>query len=250
MNALRPKPPRRTSRGLAARRRDRPERRPPNTKPPESPAPCVAWTCSPASAAMRRAWRGPASPQSRSVSSTNGAAATWPGSSRECRSMKMSVSSPAFPPMSLSADRPASERQWPLPFTASEMASASGPTCSPQPTGPAQNGLSWSSPPAMRRGKPKSLTIFADLAATSPGLNSALATLVRRISAGECTYLPAPACRDWRSPGDRSHPRLTAPRGQQMPEVIGTRISSPLYEWMLGVPAKWTEPSAPSARSA
>jgi hypothetical protein len=68
-------------------------------------------------------------------------------------------------------------------------------------------------------------------------LSSALATLVRRIFAGECSWLPAPACRDWRSPGLRSHQRLTQPRGQQMPEVIGTRISSQLYEWMLGLQA-------------
>jgi hypothetical protein len=65
-------------------------------------------------------------------------------------------------------------------------------------------------------------------------------TLVRLIRGGDVTWLPAPACRDWRSPGLRSHPRLSAPRGQQLPEVIGTRIPSRLSEWILGVPSAWT----------
>jgi hypothetical protein len=89
---------------------------------------------------------------------------------------------------------------------------------------------------------------LSELAATSPDLSSALATLVRRIFAGECSWLPAPACRDWRSPGSRSHERLTKPRGQQMPEVIGTRISSQLYQWMLGLPVSSTRPRQPSRR--
>jgi hypothetical protein len=101
-------------------------------------------------------------------------------------------------------------------------------------------GLSWSSRRETERGKPKSLKVFPRLVATSADLSSALATLVRLIFAGECSFLPAPACRDWRSPGLRSHPRLTASRGQQMPEVIGTRISSHLYLWMLGLPTNST----------
>jgi hypothetical protein len=80
-----------------------------------------------------------------------------------------------------------------------------GGTCSAAGSTPAQNGLSWSSHPETRRGKPKSLTTFAALAATSPSLSSALMTLVRLIFAGDVTWLPAPACRDWRSPGLRSH---------------------------------------------
>lgn len=99
-------------------------------------------------------------------------------------------------------------------------------------------------PLEIRRGKPKSLAVFPTLAATSPDLSSALATLVRLISAGECSWLPAPACRDWRSPGSRSHERLRKSRGQQMPEVIGTRISSQLYRWMLGLPANTLPPLA------
>src|SRR6185437_14778840 len=54
-----------------------------------------------------------------------------------------------------------------------------------------------------RLGKPKSLTTFHALATTSPDLCSALRTLVRLIQDGACTLLPAPACRDWRSPGRR-----------------------------------------------
>lgn len=38
----------------------------------------------------------------------------------------------------------------------------------------------------------------------------------------------------------RSHKRLSEPRGQQLPEVIGTRLPSPLSEWMLGVPKGFT----------
>jgi hypothetical protein len=64
----------------------------------------------------------------------------------------------------------------------------------------------------------------------------ALRTLVRLIRDGECTLLPAPVCRDWRSPGPRGHKRLSAPRGQPWPEVIGTRIPSRLSIWILGAP--------------
>lgn len=146
-------------------------------------------------------------------------------------------------PTSSSEGHPANE-QASLPLsTESAPAKASGLTCSLSGSLPAQNGLSWSSRPEMRHGKPKSVTIFPQLAATSPDLSSALAMLVRRIFDGECSWLPAPACRDWRSPGARSHPRLSASRGQQMPEVIGTRISSQLYQWMLGLPESSTAAS-------
>jgi hypothetical protein len=89
--------------------------------------------------------------------------------------------------------------------------------------------------------------IYATLATIAPDLSSRLAMLVLLIRAGGCSFLPAPLSRDWRSPGARSHPRLRELRGQQMPEVIGVRISSQLYEWMQGLPAKWTAPAPPSA---
>ena len=144
---------------------------------------------------------------------------------------------------SLSEGLPANEPAWLLLSTVIVPARVCGPTCSKSTFTPGQIGVSWSSPQATLRGKPKSLALFPKLAATSPDLSSALATLVRLIFAGECTLLPAPACRDYRSPGSRSHPRLKRSRGQQMPEVIGTRISSQLYQWMLGLPvssiAEW-----------
>ncbi len=151
-------------------------------------------------------------------------------------------------------DRPARKRASVPPSTASAAGEASGGKCSAYATWLDRPGLSWSSPREMRRGKPKSLAIFAGLAGMSGDLSLALATLVRRIFAGECSWLPAPACRDWRSPGLRSHARLKASRGQQMPEVIGTRISSQLYEWMLALPPRWTIPvafphSAPDERA-
>lgn len=145
-----------------------------------------------------------------------------------------------------SEDLPVRQPALPLLFTDTGQEPASGPTCSAAGSLPAQNGLSWSSPPETRRGKPKSLTTFAELAATSPSLSSALMTLVRSIHAGAVTWLPAPACRDWRSPGLRSHKRLSEPRGQQLPEVIGTRIPSPLSEWMLGVPKGFTNAGSAS----
>jgi hypothetical protein len=101
-----------------------------------------------------------------------------------------------------------------------------------------QNGLSWSSRRVYRRGKPKSLTIFQQMAGTVPALSLRLAMLVRLIEDDECLLLPAPTCRDWKSPGDRSHARLRASRGQPMPEMIGVRISSQLFQWMLALPVK------------
>lgn len=143
-------------------------------------------------------------------------------------------------PTSASVGRRASKPVSPLQSVESARERPSGLTCSARGMTPEQNGLSWSSHREMRRGKPKSLVIFAELADTSPSLSSALATLVRRISAGDATWLPAPVCRDWRSPGKRSHKRLSAPRGQPLPETIGTRLPSSLLEWMIGVPKMFT----------
>ena len=146
-------------------------------------------------------------------------------------------SAPFPPPTSSSAGRPAKEQALPPQFTVIAAAKVSGRTCCISAFAAGQPGLSWSTRRETRHGKPKSLAVFPMLAATSPDLNLALAILVRLIFEGESSWLPAPACRDWRSPGSRSHARLTKPRGQQMPEVIGTRISSQLYAWMLGLPA-------------
>lgn len=143
-------------------------------------------------------------------------------------------------PILSSVAHPVSEPQSPPRSMVIEQGKVFGHTCFTPGYVPEQLGLSWSSPLETQNGKKRSLSAFPRLAATSPNLSSALATLVRLIFAGECTLLPAPACRDWRSPGLRSHQRLKQSRGQQMPEVIGTRISSQLYRWMLGLPASST----------
>src|SRR3546814_19530624 len=87
------------------------------------------------------------------------------------------------------------------------------------------------------------------MATTRPELSLRLATLVRLIRVGGCSFLPAPVCRDWRSPGAASHKRLSEPRGQPKPELLGNRVSSALYEWTLDLPARWSDHSAPSANS-
>lgn len=132
-------------------------------------------------------------------------------------------------------------RQASLPLsTESDRGYLFGPNCSELVTTFSQNGLSWSSLRETPRGRPTSLTTSLELVSTHPDLSSRLATLVRLIRAGVCSSLPAPACRDWRSPGARDHGRLSASRGQQMPEVLGTRISSHLYRWMLDLPESMT----------
>lgn len=200
--------------------------------------PCGRLTCSLASGATPSALIALVSRRSRSAKAILGDASDSRNSFQRGQSMTTFAHSPESPLILSSAGRRASgQASLPL-FTDTVTAKVSGPTCSASGSIWEQNGLSWSSRPETRHGKPKSVVIFPTLAATSPDLSSALATLVRRIFAGECSWLPAPACRDWRSPGSRSHPRLKASRGQQMPEVIGTRISSELYEWMLGLPAK------------
>lgn len=74
-----------------------------------------------------------------------------------------------------------------------------------------------------------------------PGTSLRLAKLVESIHAGECSWLPTVTARDYRSPGNQSHPRLTASRGEPLPETIGARITPELCEWLMGFPAGWTE---------
>lgn len=128
------------------------------------------------------------------------------------------------------------------------MGEHSGPRCCESFTTFARNGLSWSSPRETRNGKPRCHTIWQQLAGTMPDLNSRLQTLVRLVYAGECSFLPSPVSRDWRSPGLRSHERLKASRGQPLPEVFGVRVHPELCEWLMGLPIGWTAmlPSKPS----
>src|ERR1700722_18258559 len=130
-----------------------------------------------------------------------------------------------FGPTSLSGGHPVKRQQNQPLFMASEPERVSGQKCAKSSDSVIPPGLSWSSRPEMRRGKPKSLKIFKleldhRQGTASADLSSVLRMLVHLIYGGACSWLPAPACRDWRSPGKRSHPRLSASRGQQMPEVI------------------------------
>lgn len=125
--------------------------------------------------------------------------------------------------------------------TASAQAPACGQRCCESPSSWTRNGLSWSSHPATRNGKPKSRMIWRELATTVPELSLRLAILVRRISAGECSFLPTVVCRDWRSPGRPSHPRLNGTRGQPLPETLGTRLHPEVCEWLMGFPVGYTE---------
>jgi len=147
------------------------------------------------------------------------------------------------------ADHPASAPVSGQLSLAIEPVKLSGPKCSVSPTSWHANGLSWSSPPVMRRGKPRSHVIWQELATSAPELSSRLQILVRLIFEGACSFLPTPVCRDWRSPGLRSHPRLNGSRGQPLPETIGSRVHPELCEWLMGFPIGWTA-MLPSKRSA
>ena len=132
---------------------------------------------------------------------------------------------------------PCQQTSRPQPSMDDEQASLFGQRCDGLPTTFAQNGLSWNSPPVTRSGKATALATAQILAITLPDLSLRLETLVRLTNAGVCSSWPAPVCRDWRSPGRRDHPRLTASRGQQMPEVLGTRVSCallPVDAWAAG----------------
>lgn len=146
-----------------------------------------------------------------------------------------------MPAISSSVVLPASARALALQSMDGGTDTPCGPTCSASGSTPAQNGLWWSSRPATRIGKPKSRTIWRALATTAPELNLRLATLVRRIFAGECSFLPTPVSRDFRSPGKPSHKRLTESRGQPLPETLGVRVHPELCEWLMGLPIGWTE---------
>jgi hypothetical protein len=207
------------------------------------PIACACSISSPASAVTRSACTGPATRPSRSARATPGAVSAWPRTSPECRSMT------TFAPSRRRADvcfggPPCQQPALPLQFTATEqelpwpdmlrcgLDAGAEWFVVEQPPGNA----AWEAEVAddlCRTGRHVAVFEF--------GAHDVGAPYLRR----RVTWLPAPACRDWRSPGLRSHKRLSAPRGQQLPEVIGTRIPSPLSEWMLGVPKGFT--SAASA---
>lgn len=144
-------------------------------------------------------------------------------------------------PTCSSAARPAPVQAL-LPLSpGNEQEKHSGRKCCGSPTSFVVNGLSWSSRRETRRGRPKSRAVWRELATTAPELNLRLQILVRLISAGECSFLPTPVSRDFRSPGKPSHRRLTESRGQPLPEILGCRIHPELCEWLMGLPVGWTE---------
>lgn len=186
-----------------------------------------------------------------SLKSTHSVAPILKPDSQEYQSTMMYERSkePAEAPKCSSVGLPVSVPASPQPSTGSATASPCGLGCDVSPTSWRRNGLSWSSPPATRSGKPKCVTIWAQMASTQPDLSLRLATLVRLIFDGECSFLPTPVSRDWRSPGLRSHARLQKSRGQPLPEIIGSRVHPELCEWLMGLPNGWTVtlPSRPSA---
>lgn len=164
--------------------------------------------------------------------------------------MTMCAPSPesAVAPISFAAGHPVSEPARLPPLAATATASLCGPRCDVSSAKWRRNGLSWSSPQATRLGKPKCVTIWIRMASTQHELNSVLTTVVHLIFDGECSFLPTPVSRDWRSPGKRSHERLQKPRGQPLPEIIGSRVHPELCEWLMGLPSGWTA-TLPSRRS-
>lgn len=92
-------------------------------------------------------------------------------------------------------------------------------------------------------GLQRSRRVWRMLATTFPKSPFAcrLGMLVRLIYAGDCSGLPTIVKRDHRSPGKADHPRLSASRGEPLPETIGLRLSPEFAEWMAGLPIGWTQ---------
>lgn len=95
--------------------------------------------------------------------------------------------------------------------------------------------------PASARGLPRSPVVWDSLATECADPNDRLRTLVRLIYAGECGLLPTVVARDFRSPGDPSHPRRSATRGQPLPETFSSPVPAELARWMMGFPQEWAQ---------
>ena len=160
----------------------------------------------------------------------------------ECRFMMTSTPPEELPQTSLSAGHLVS-KQFLLPLsTATEPAPVYGPKCEDSAKKGNIAGLSLNNLPAPRRnGLPRSREIWRQMAITLPEYRSRLQALVHLINAGACSRLPTVTCRDWRSPGDPLHPRLSASRGEPLPETLGMRVSPELCEWIQGFPVGWTD---------
>lgn len=100
--------------------------------------------------------------------------------------------------------------------------------------------------PVSRRGLPKSRDAWRALATPFPDPNERLRVLVLLISAGVCGLLPTVTARDGKNPGRQDHARLTATRGEPLPETFGLPVTAALAAWMMGYPVGWLT-CAPSA---
>lgn len=148
--------------------------------------------------------------------------------------------------MSSSAASPASKPAQPPLFTDEGTGSpaptaGSGSTCSESsaPLPPAPSLLKT----PRRRGSVRCRAAWRALAMQYPDLRRRLAALVHLIDAGGCSLLPTLTARDWKPPGRPDHPRLSASRGEPLPETLGCRLSVQFCEWMMGFPVNWTDVS-------
>lgn len=100
--------------------------------------------------------------------------------------------------------------------------------------------------PVSRNGKIKFRAIWRELDTLCPNWILRLAVSAFLMKEGDVSLLPTPTARDWRSPGDPLHPRLTGSRGLPLTEDLGSQIHPELSEALMGFPIGWTELS-PSA---
>lgn len=119
--------------------------------------------------------------------------------------------------------------------------------CSGSPTSSTRSGSSWSSPRERLSGRYERPVDFLNAAGASPQWSSVLPTLISRILDGECFYLPAPSCGDWRSPSKLRPSRSNSSGIARLPDVLGARVTSELCEWLCRLPIGWTDPDVECA---
>ncbi len=100
-----------------------------------------------------------------------------------------------------------------------------------------------------RRGLPKSRDVWRALATAFPDVNCRLRMLVALIYAGECGLLPTVTARDGKNPGRADHERLSASRGEPLPETFGLPLPAALAGWMMGFPDEWMQCAPSETRS-
>jgi len=92
-----------------------------------------------------------------------------------------------------------------------------------------------------RSGLPRSREVWRMLATLFPDRTQRLVVLVRLICAGGCGWLPTLTARDWKNPGKADHSRLSASRGEPLPETFGEQITVQMAAWLMGYPPEWLE---------